>query len=313
MLLIVAAQPVTRAAIIDINGNQNNAKISQVTYVANGNPVTQSAPATTNTSVNYAVLVNSITVANGASSTKTLSFYNSANAIIRNNNFVPTTGANPIPGTITGSGGVGVYDTVSPNRVRIQNDGIPAYENAVIQSSIDTNLMNYLFYDGDLQNMPAPGVADFDILYYNAWRPSDYLVVAERNGNTFFELVPLGIDGNPISGANTLRFGQTPTPQPHDWNSGYINSFDLNTNQPMWFTAASITKFFEGTSVLPADQLVFGYRIDNNGNADVKFFGASDDPFTDNPINPLVPIPEPASLVLLLSTSAAWLLLKRRR
>ncbi len=313
MVLAVMGSQAVEAAIIDINGNLNNAKISQVSYVVNGNPVTQSSPAVTNTVVDYAVFVNTITVAAGSSSTKTLEFYNSVNAVIRNNNFTTATGASPFPGTIADNGGVGVYNTTAPTRVRIQNDGIAAYEQAVIKSSTDTNLMNYLFYDGSLSGMPAAGVSDFDILYYHAWRTSDFIVVAERNGNTFFQLVPLGSDGNPIAGANTLRFGQTPNPQPHDWNSGFINGFDEFDTQPMWFTAASITKFFEGTSVPLANQLVYGYRIDNNGNADVKFFGASDSPFTDNPVNPLVPIPEPTSALLLLGTSAAWLLLRRRR
>lgn len=295
-----------QAATINVNGNLNNAPITQVTYLVDDNPVIQNTPAAVNTVVATGIFVNTITLNDGGS--KTLQFYNSVNAVIRNDNFVSNTG------TGGPTGGVGVYNTSAPTRIRIQDSppdgGLVAFEQAVIDSSTNTNLMNYMFYDGSLNNMPPANTADFDILFYNAWTTSDYLVVAERNGNTNFELVPLGVDGSPIADANTLRFGDA-SPN-YDWNSGFVNANDLVTGQPMWFSAVNISKFFEGTTVPIGDQLVYGFRIDNNGNADVKFFGASNDPFTNNPINPIVPIPEPSSLVLLLAASAAFLYRRRR-
>ena len=71
---------------------------------------------------------------------------------------------------------------------------------------------------------------------------------------------------------------------------------------------AKVDKFFEGTNV--SSQPVFGFRIDNNGGADVKFFGLSDDSFYNNPINPLL-IPEPSAA--LLCGMGALALLRRKR
>lgn len=288
----------------------NNAAISSVTYNVTGqqalNVFLRNTP----------IFVESMTVAGNPSP---LSFFNSATAIIRNNNLV-----NP---SASGSGGVGVYNTSAPTSVRIHTDGLAAYQQAVISASLNTNLMNYLFYDGTLSGMPNAATADYDILYYHAWAASDYLVVAERDGNTFFELTPLGANGNPIPGANRLLFGDnrnstqraavgltTPlTGDPHDWNTLYRNQNDAFSSQSMWFTAARVSQFFAGTQVAPADQHVYGFRIDNNGNADVKFFGASDNTFEDNFVNPLVPpIPEPSTL-LFVAALAPTLLLRRRR
>lgn len=323
--LIFAVSPIVSGQVVEIRKGHNNVPITNVTYSTNG---------TQDTSVslrNQAIFVETMTLTGGIN----IEFYNSANAVIRNNNFNP---ANVPPGTIPTStdsfGGVGVYNTADQGavKIRIQDDGVAAYEAAVVNASLNTNLMNYLFYDSTINNLPNSVTADFDILYYHAFAATDYLVIAERDGNTYFQLTPLGVDGNPILGANSLLFGDNrnasnrtaaglPNPvqgtAPHDVNTGYRNSNDHfnqgSQNQPMWFTAASVSKFFEGTSVALGDQYVYGFRIDNNGNADVKFFGASDDTFEDNFINPLVPpIPEPSTL-LFISALAPMLLLQRRR
>lgn len=284
-----------------VNTSGNAVSITSVSYLVNGSPVVQNTPATTVTSTGFDVFVTNIEINDGG--TKNLDFYNLGNAVVRNNNFQANTGVS------SGNGGVGVYNSSSPTTVRIQDDGLASYEAAVVNSATNTNLMNYLFYDGSLQNMPSASNHDFDLLFFYAWTTSDYLVVSERNGNTYFELTPLGADGNPIAGANSLEFNAT-----YGWRSGYRNVNDPNNNQDMWFSAARIDKFFEGTSVAASDQVVYGYRIDNNGNADVKFFGASDDPFENNPRNPLFPVPEPSATALLfgfLSIGAACC--RRRR
>lgn len=290
------------AAVLVVNNAGNAVPITGVSYLVNGvTTVNQTAsvlPSATATAVTTSVDVTNIRINDGG--VKNLNFYNLGIAVIRNNNFTSATGI------ANSTGGVGVYDTSSPTVVKIQQNGLAAYEAAVIRSATNTNLMNYLFYDGNagIQGLPNSTTADYDLLYQYGWTTTDYLVVAERNGNTFFELTPLGRDGNPISGANTLQFNAT-----YGWRSGYENDYDANNGQDMWFSAARISKFFQGTAVALADQVVFGYRIDNNGQADVKFFGASDDPFENNPRNPL--IPEPSSVALLMGLGALFKLSSR--
>ncbi len=286
------------AVVLDITAaSGHSVSITGVDYLVNGVPTAQTTPATSRTNVTTDVNLTGITVNDGGS--KDLDFYNTANAAIQNNNFISTTG------TGNSMGGVGVY--MPGSRVRIEDDGLGVYETEVIASATNTNLMNYLFYDRTLTNMPTGGAHDFDLLYHFGWTTDDYLVVAERNGNTNFELTPLGADGNIIPLANTLRFDND-----YGWRSGYANDFDEFNNQDMWFSVARIDKFFEGTMVPIGDQVVYGYRIDNDGNADVKFFGASDDTFTNNPVNPLVPVPETSAYALLLGISALVLITTRR-
>jgi len=109
-----------------------------------------------------------------------------------------------------------------------------------------------------------------------------------------------------ITGANTFRFGY-PTGDAYtkyDWNSGSAAS-SYWSDQAMAFTVAPVSKFFEGTAVEP--QTVFGFRVDNDGEADVKFFGLSRESFTGNPV-----VPEPSTAVLAF-VSATCLLMRRRR
>jgi hypothetical protein len=72
------------------------------------------------------------------------------------------------------------------------------------------------------------------------------------------------------------------------------------SDQAMAFTVASAAKFFEGSQTAP--QTVFGFRVDNDGEADVKFVG-----FSGNS-----PIPEPSS-ALLSALSVLGLMLRRKR
>ena len=96
---------------------------------------------------------------------------------------------------------------------------------ALAATTQDTDLMNYAYYD-HVSHMPAPGVADYDLLFQRGFKTDDYLLVSERWGNTYFTLTPLDASGEVIIGANTLRFGY-PTGDAYtkyDWNSGYAAS-----------------------------------------------------------------------------------------
>jgi hypothetical protein len=279
--------------VFTINEGSGHAiDITSVVYNYNDTLVTQTSPASgANTATYDAVYVTDMQINDGG--IKNLKFFNEGQAYIRVNNL----------GSVTGS--LGVYRSNGLAKVQLDTDGVSAYEAAVIESSTNTDLMNYLYYDGNISGMPEPGVHDFDLIYQYGWTVDDYLVVAERNGNTNFELQALDEFGQVIDGADTLKFDAT-----YGWETGYENTVDSNNGQDMWFSAASVTKFFEGTSIAVEDQVVFGYRIDNNGNADVKFFGASDDTFTNNPTSL---VPEPALLPLVLGAVALLFVGGRRQ
>jgi hypothetical protein len=283
-------------------GNDVSTQITGISYLINGSTINQTSQASQSINESNSVNVTNITLKDNGS--QELKFYNLGNAIIRNNNFTQATSSSK------STSGIGVYNTNSTNNViRIQDDGIETYEAAVIDSATNTNLMNYLFYDGNIDNMPDANTHDFDLLYHYGWTNEDYLIVAERNGNTYFEITPLDADGNVIAGANTLYFDAD-----YGWRTGYHNANDSNGGQDMWFTATSVANFFEGTTITDSeDQVVYGYRIDNNGNADVKFFGASTDSFENNPTSNLVPVPEPKAYALILGLAIAGFSTSRRR
>ncbi|MDP0490080.1 MAG: SdrD B-like domain-containing protein [Verrucomicrobiota bacterium JB023] len=177
------------------------------------------------------------------------------------------------------------------------SDGAAAYEASLEAMLLDSNINSYSYYDG-ISPDPTPGTPDFDLMLRFAYLPDeDYIFIQERDGNTFFELTALDIDGNPIEGANILKFGESGGKSftVYDWNSGYANS-SYQSRQEMAFSVAPASLFFEGTDVTP--EPIFGFRIDNDGEADVKVMGASGDTFNNNPYNPNVPggAPIPGSL-----------------
>ena len=264
---------ITKAqTLYNVKLGTDNKKITEVQFEFNGSTITQtsgfgtsSAPASRQTTL--AVNMNYVKVNDGG--TKTLSFFNAAGAFVTNNNFT------------TSATGVGVYNMGNETLV---SNGVPAWEMAMQNMVTSRNALNYLFYDGT-NNIPSG--ADFDILWARALTNDDYLAVSERDGNTNFAIVPLDINGNPITSARELKFGAvdgTQSPdgnKKYDWNLGY-GSAGRNASQPQYFSVIDVSLF--NTS-----QAIYGFRIDNNGDADVKFYGLSNDTFDNNPRNPNVP------------------------
>lgn len=294
VLLLLVAPSVMAQNFIDILPGGHSTPITSVTYEVDGNTVYQNSSAS-GVSVNRdnPVYLKSVTIQDG-SGTRSLDSFNSLGATVVNVGF----------STLTN--GVGVFD----NGLITTTSNLANYSDALAGITQDTDLLNYAYYDG-VSNMPSSGVSDYDLLFQHGFEPTDFLLVSERWGNTFFTLTPLDIDGDAIAGANMLRFGY-PTGSAYskyDWNSGYAASSYVSS-QAMAFSVASISKFFEGTSTTPQD--VFGFRIDNNGEADVKFFGLSDNSFADNPLNTHAAIPEPSAAILG-ALAAIGLVLRRKR
>ena len=146
----------------------------------------------------------------------------------------------------------------------------PAFEAAVLSTLGSTDVRDYLAYDGiQINGANADGSEfnpDFDAFIAGPLFNDDYIVVQERNGNTDFDLTPLDINGNPIPGANTLLFDA-----PYGWNTGVSLLAPQPTNQPQWLLVADVEDFGIDADVTP----IYGFRVNNDGEADVKFFGAS--------------------------------------
>jgi hypothetical protein len=284
----------SQAQTLNILPGTNNVPISSVFYTIDGITVHQTAEATgVAVNRNSPVFLKAVVVNDGGIS-KTLDSFNSLGAVVTNLNLTSS------------AKGVGVFKNGS---ITTTSD-IGAFATSLAGITQDTDLLNYNFYDG-VSGLPGSTTADYDLLFAKGLGSDDFVLVSERDGNTFFTVVPLGADGSVIAGANSLRFGGPTTLGTHlayDWNSGYASSTYLS-NQSFGFSVAKVDKFFEGTAIAP--QTVFGFRIDNNGEADVKFFGLSDNSFSNNPNNPNPLIPEPSSL--LLSAFSSLLLFRRQR
>ncbi|NNJ55297.1 MAG: T9SS type A sorting domain-containing protein [Bacteroidia bacterium] len=241
----------------------NNIPITEFKYEYNGSTVTKTSGGGTTVSTTLPVEIISLKVTDGT--TKTLDFSNFSGTYIANNNF---------SASVTG---VAVID--SGNLTLATNT--TAFEAKMNDVVNGPNLLCALLYD-NTTNVPTGD--DFDIRFARGLTNDDYIIVGERNGNTHFLVTPLDSVGNVISGASPLHFGNTTGTtssngnNKYDWNT----TFAPNFSQPMYITVVDVALF--GTS-----SGVYGFRVDNNGDADVKFFGMSDDPFDNNPVNLAVP------------------------
>jgi hypothetical protein len=288
-MLLSAAQ----AAVVFVTPGLNNVAIQEVTYTVGGNDVVQSTEASgVSQTGDGEVIVKSIKINDGG--VVTLSHFNTEGASVVNMN----------PGLELISG-IGVFDN---GAATLSNGGLAAFADAVEVTTTNSDLRNFIYYDFLSPGPPTPGVSDYDILYTRAMNLDDYILVSERFGNTYFEVTPLKADGTPYTGANVLRFGGPggAAYAVYDWNTGYAAA----TNQPpqaQTLTVASVSKFFEGTSETPGP--VYGFRIDNDGEADIKVLIVSRNTFADNPHNPIL-VPEPSGF--LMAAGAGGLLLVRR-
>ncbi len=252
-------------SLLEIELGVNNVPITEVQFEYNGGTVTQTSGVFTNTVAVDRANVNYMKIFDGV--TQTILYPNNYGSIVVNNNFSSNVS------------GVGVHS----DNVFIPANNPITWEPAMEQVVNSTDLMEFLYYDGTSN---LPGGDDFDILFAKGLQSDDYVVVGERNGNTYFTVTPLGADGNPITSARKLRYGfvngtnSGNGTNKYDWDIGLAPS--NQAAQTMVYTVVDAALF--DTGGLP----VYGFRIDNNGEADVKFFGLSENSFENNPNNPLV-------------------------
>ncbi len=295
-LACLAGSVSSKAVTINVLPGVNNVPITRVIYGIPGSPdvvQTSSAVGVAVTPADTAIDVKSVRVNN--------------NGLLVDLNFVNTQGAtvmnvNPELATISG---VGVFNHGSTTNSNGPG-GLAAFNTALAATASDFDLRNFCFYDYLLPSNPTPTVPDYDIIYSVPMELTDFLVVSERNGNTYFEVTPLKEDGTPFEFANKLLFGGSGgAPYTvYDWNSGYAAAGNEPT-QAQAFSVASAAKFFEGTTETPGP--IYGFRIDNDGQADVKMVVISNTPFE----NRLVP--EPSTALLSLGTALLFSFSRSRR
>lgn len=268
------------AAVINVLPGVNNVPITQVTYGIPSSPdVVQTTPASgVAVTSDTPVTVKSVKV-NNSGQLVDLNFVNTQGATVMN--------VNPELASISG---IGVFNhgvTTNSNG----SGGIAAFSTALAATASDFDLRNFCFYDFLSPGNPTLNTPDYDVMYTVPMLISDYLLVSERNGNTYFKVTPLKQDGTPFQFANQLLFGGSGGPPytVYDWNSGYSAATNAS-DQAQAFSVASAAKFFEGTSETPGP--IYGFRIDNDGQADVKMVVISNTSFE----NRLVPEPSTAML-----------------
>lgn len=265
-VLAIVFQPLTILGQYDVVLGTDNVPIQKVGVTRNGVYSIQTLGNQSTIATTDKVMLDSIVINDGGT-LKTLSYTNFDGAHIVNNNFT------------TEVEGVGVY-----------NQGLETPASDILNWNIEMagvvsnrNLLQYLYYD---HAKKLPKDFDFDIRWSRGISNDDYFVVSERNGNTYFTVTPLGIDGNPIPGARSLRFGKKKGAESingndkYDWNIRYASE-GRSADQPQYMTVIRMTLF-------NTPLVVYGLRIDNKGDADVKFYAFSDNSFIDNPINPKV-------------------------
>jgi hypothetical protein len=235
----------------------NNVPITAASYVVNGTTRVQSSDQSGSSvavNTNSAINLSTLTL-NDNGESKTLNVVNLNGGSVSN---VTVSASN-------GSFGVLLNGTATS----IASSGLTAFQNSAAQISTNNNLNHYIF--DDRGEGEPDGTGEYDIRFNYAFTAEDYVVCQERFGNSHIQLQALDATGNIIPGSRTVQVRGT-----HDWNTGYASASYIS-DQPYFLTVIRHGIF--GTP-LP----IFGFRLSVAG-ADCKFFGMSDNPFTDNPTN----------------------------
>lgn len=226
--------------IIATGPNANVQTISQVVLNVNGGVETQNTPATGATVGVTSATLQSLTIGAGV-----LDNFDFATPTIVSNgtNFFPTSGQPNIE-VLTPTGPIGIEDS--------------DFLAELAQTYTNGDLVNYLRVDGtNLQ-------PSWDVIYNEVLNTNDFLIFEERNGNTTFTIDVLDDTGNLIADANTLSFDGNS----YQWSIGYSNIDDPFGAQPQVLGVIDFDLF--GTSTP-----IGGFRVNNTGNADFKFFVGS--------------------------------------
>jgi|GEM_PF-5831190 len=263
-------------AVVSINGSSFVETITQVTYNDNGSIVVQNSSTSSNNNAPTPVDLLFIELSQSGGGSVTLDEFNTG---------VVSAVALNFPETETG-----FEAYVGPDVIGTTD--IAAFQAALQEIYSNTSLRDYV---NKAQNANANNPdGDYDIFYQFALSNDDYIVVAERDGNSEISLRALDAFGSVIAGSETLVF-QGGGNSAYTWDTGYRSALDDNTSdQTLELSVVDISLF--GTS-----EDIFGLRVVNDSGADNKLFIASDDSFSNNAPNPVVPEPSAAGLLAALA------------
>lgn len=189
--------------------------------------------------------------------------------------------------TVNQGGELTILDDINLGPVTIEDLNVPAaqsgywvYENgtttarssagfaeALARNLVSADLRDYQITD----HVNVTWGGDWDAMYGAPFHNDDFVIVAERWGNSDMELGALGADGELIAGSDRITIGSGE----YTWNTGYAPG--NRTTQPMWMSVFDIEAFGVDTDSTP----IFGFRYFNGGEADIKIWGASYEPFTE--------------------------------
>ncbi|MGJ8653253.1 MAG: hypothetical protein ACSHX8_08265 [Opitutaceae bacterium] len=282
-LCLVALSSRVSAAVF-INSASNSEDITQVTYDVNGSNVFQTLSEDTinNNDATSANLMNvSISQAGGGS--LTLNEFNSGVV-----SAVTFASGSSLAGFSAFYGGMVV-----------EGSDTNAFREAVMGIHSNTSLREYVNKDSDADANSLE--KDYDISYQYALSNDDFIILAERDGNSQYSLEALDANGNLILSAERLTFESSA----YTWDTGYLSSLDPRANQSLELSIVSIGLF-------DTVETIFGLRVINQDGADGKLFIASDDTFTNNELNPNA-VPEVSVSALISGISVGLLVFLRRR
>ncbi|MEM7697679.1 MAG: choice-of-anchor K domain-containing protein [Verrucomicrobiota bacterium] len=171
-------------------------------------------------------------------------------------------------GDLREGGGNGDSGRLNDNE---NSQGYREFASKMAETLSSTNLRDYIDYSGGARQRLLHTDGDFDT-HFSPLTNNDFLVVMERYGNSTFDLRPLDAAGNPIPGGNRLVFRE------YSWNTGYAPSDQ--GGQSMFFQVIDIEKFGVNTDLTS----IAGFRVNNDGGADFKFFTISDESFEDRQV-----------------------------
>ncbi|MEX2592890.1 MAG: gliding motility-associated C-terminal domain-containing protein [Anditalea sp.] len=229
------------AQTITVTGSENNVNISKVNLTVGSKLIQQQDP-TGNTNpppTDEPVLIQSVVLENGKELFATTRIPEIVNP-------------NPVLGTEQIEGhSVAVINSTNSSVGHMDSEFIPN-----LVKVVSTPDLRSYWSIGSQPSIPS-GETFVDLKYQLP--NSGYIMFSERNGNSSVDLVPLGADGKPIPGANTVQI------RGYQWNTGVNHPTDVPL-QKQWLIVFSASLFdtflpINGVSIVsinePDGKLIF--------------------------------------------------------
>jgi hypothetical protein len=157
--------------------------------------------------------------------------------------------------------------------------GTAAFEAAAERVFASADLRDYIRSDAQVPPGSDWG-ADYDVLFSAPLTTDDHLLMTERHGNAPFRLLALDTAGAPVEGAEPVEVNA-----PYAWNTGYAPT--EQPDQPVHLSVVHVAAF------APAGSTIGGFRVDNDGEADINLTPLAPGLPAPVPTADPIPLPEP--------------------